>query len=71
MQELGVTVVIRDSQTLDDVGQCHASPPIQVGDLVAFENGPPWRVVAMLPVALGARVTPVLARPASLALAAR
>lgn len=67
---LGICVVVRDTVTLDDVGVCHAPPPVQVGDLVALEHGPPLRVTNVLPVPAGATAVPVLARPAAFVIAA-
>ena len=70
MSEIGVRVVVRDARTYDDLGQCTAPAPVEPGDLVAFEHGWPWRVTSVLPVPLGATVTPVLARPTALSIAA-
>jgi hypothetical protein len=35
---IGITVIIRDALTLDDVGTCTASTPVEPGDLVALEH---------------------------------
>jgi hypothetical protein len=64
-------VVIRDSVTLDEIGTCTAPVPVEPGDLLVFEQGPPLRVTTVLWVPVGATVVPVLARPAVLPIAAR
>lgn len=66
MSELGVPVVVRDSGTLDDIGACTAPAPVEVGDLLALEHGPPLRVVDVLPVPGDAACVPVLARVAAI-----
>jgi hypothetical protein len=66
-----VRVVVRDAQTLDDIGTCTAPAPVEAGDLIALEHGAPYRVVATLLLPPDATMTPVLARPAALALPAR
>ncbi len=68
---IGIRVVIRDATTLDDIGICTAPAPVEVGDLIALEHGLPVRVTSVLPLPVHATVTPVLAGPAQLALAAR
>jgi hypothetical protein len=71
MNQLGICIVIRDARTLDDIGTCTAPAPVEPGGLVCLEHGPPFRVVSTLPLPPRATVTPVLARPAALAIAAR
>jgi hypothetical protein len=57
-----VTVCLRDADTIDDLGTCHAPPPVEPGDLVSLEHGPPLRLVYVLKPAPGARAVPALAR---------
>jgi hypothetical protein len=55
MDELpGVTVTLRDADTIDDLGACHAPPPVEPGDLVSLEHGPPLRLVVVLVPSTGA-----------------
>ena len=69
MSEIGVTVVIRDSRTLEDVGTCTAPAPVKPDDLIALADGDAYRVIATLRVQPGATIVPVLA--SRLVLAAR
>jgi hypothetical protein len=72
MQELGigVRVVVTDSRTLGAVGIAHEPGPVRPDDLVAFHDGNPWRVLALLPTAAGATLR-VLADQVALAIAPR
>jgi hypothetical protein len=58
----GIPVCLRDAETIDDLGVCHAPPPVELGGLVSFEHGPPLRIVVVLVPAPGARAVPVLGR---------
>jgi hypothetical protein len=58
--ELGVTLALRDADTFDELGRCTAPAPIELGDVVALEHGPPLRVVDVLWVPDGAPLVPVL-----------
>ena len=40
--ELGITVRVRD-ESLDDLGLATVPEPVEVGDLVCLEHGPPLR----------------------------
>jgi len=50
MDKIGVRVHIRDSVTLDDVGDGTAPAPVEPDDMIALADGHPFRVVAVLPV---------------------
>jgi hypothetical protein len=58
----GIAVSLRDADTIDDLGACHAPLPVEPGDLVSLEHGPPLRVVVVLVPAPGAKAVPALAR---------
>jgi hypothetical protein len=51
---IGVRVVVIDARTLGAVGIAHLPGPVRPNDLVAFGEGDPWRVLALLPTAAGA-----------------
>lgn len=68
--ELGVRVVVTDSRTLGAVGIAHVPGPVRPGDLVAFGEGDPWRVLALLPTAPGSALR-LLADRVALSVAAR
>jgi hypothetical protein len=57
-------VPVRDAVTLDDLGICHAPPPIEEGGPIAFEHGLPLTSVLWVPP--GSSVVPVLARRSEL-----
>jgi hypothetical protein len=69
--ELGVRVRIRDHDTSDDVDIATVPAPVQVGDLVALDQGEPLRITHGLEPLPGAVATPVLARPFRLPAPAR
>ena len=58
---LVVPVRLRDAATLDDLGLVHAPPPVEVGDIVALEDGSPLRNVSLLITPPGAPCLPGLA----------
>jgi hypothetical protein len=60
VDEVGVTLGLRDASTLDELGRCTAPTPVELGDVVALENGPLLRVVDALPVPEGWPFMPVL-----------
>ena len=66
----GVELVLRDLATLDDVGRCHAPPPVRPGDLVAT-HGAVYRIVNVLWTPPGALCVPVLVERARLVVASR
>jgi hypothetical protein len=68
---LGVWLRVREAQTMDDLGLCTVPPPVEPGDLAAFDHRPPLRIVALLEVPPGAPVVPVFVRPEPLALVSR
>jgi len=68
--EIGVRVVVTDARTLGAVGIAHVPGPVRPDDLIAFGEGHPWRVLALLPTAPGATVR-VLADQVALSIAAR
>jgi len=59
--ELGQRVVLRDVDTLDDVGELEAPTPVEPGDVVATVDEV-YVVEAVLPRPPDARCVPVLAR---------
>jgi hypothetical protein len=61
--ELGSPVCLRDTDTADDLGICHALPPVEPGDLVSLERGDPLRLVAVIEPWPNAKAVPC-ARPA-------
>jgi hypothetical protein len=61
MDEIGVRVHIRDSMTLDDIGDCTAPGPVRPDDMIALADGHPYRVIAVLPVPKHSFCVPVLA----------
>ena len=67
---IGVQVVVTDARTLGAVGIAHVPRPVRPDDLIAFGDGNPWRVLALLPTAAGATLR-VLADQVALAIAAR
>jgi hypothetical protein len=71
MSALGVRLVLRDVVTADDLGTCTVPGPVEIGDLVALEHGPPLRVVDVLPVPAGSPCVPVLVRLAAIRVVAR
>ena len=68
---IGVRLVVRDAESMDYLGECHAPAPIDVCDVICLEFGAPLRIAAYLPVPPDAETVPVTARPAALAIAAR
>ena len=60
MDEVGVTLGLRDAGTLDELGRCTAPAPVELGDVVALRKGPLLRVVDALPVPEGWPLVPVL-----------
>ena len=68
--DIGVRVVVTDRRTLGAVGIAHVPGPVRPDDLIAFGEGHPWRVLALLPTAPGATVR-VLADQVALAITAR
>lgn len=71
VSELGVALVLRVVDTLDDLGIVHVPGPAEIGDLCAFAHGPPWRIVDLLPATPNATVVAALVRRATFALSAR
>lgn len=46
---MDVRVVVTDARTLGAVGIAHVPGPVRPDDLIAFADGNPWRVLALLP----------------------
>jgi hypothetical protein len=44
----GIAVRVRDAQTFDDLGVVTVPGPIEPGDVIALEEGPPLRVQSVL-----------------------
>jgi hypothetical protein len=61
--ELGVTVPVRDSVTLDDVGEVTGPAPVQPGDVLASVDEV-YVIEVVLVAPPDARCVPVLARRA-------
>ena len=66
----GVALVLRDLATLDDVGRCHAPPPVRPGDVVATADAA-YRIMDVLWTPPDAPCVPVLVERARLVLSAR
>jgi hypothetical protein len=64
---IGIRVVVTDARTLGAIGIAHVPRPVRPGDLIAFREGNPWRVLALLPTAPGATLR-VLADEVTLAI---
>jgi hypothetical protein len=64
MSEIGVVVQVRDEEA-NDLGRCLAPPPVEPGDVIVLEHGPPLRVVAVISTPAGSAVVPVTARDPS------
>ena len=62
MDALGIRVVLRDVQTLDEWGDVHAPAPVEPGDLVAYAEHVSVIEVVLAPITGGRRVEPVLVR---------
>jgi hypothetical protein len=71
MDEIGVRIHIRDSMTLDDVGDCTAPGPVKPDDIVALEHDELYRIIATLPAPDGVTVVPVLAKRIAFIVATR
>ena len=70
MEDLGIGIIVTDARTLGAVGIAHVPGPVRPDDLIAFGEGHPWRVLALLPTAPGATLR-LLADQVALTIPAR
>ena len=64
---IGIRVVVTDARTLGAIWIARVPGPVRPDDLIAFREGNPWRVLALLPTAPGATLR-VLADQVALAI---
>ena len=53
---IGAAVRLYSADDTDDLGVVHAPPPVEPDDVVAFEHGPPLRIVLLVELEPGSVV---------------
>jgi hypothetical protein len=53
---IGATVRLYSGDGTDDLGVVHASRPVEPDDVVAFEHGPPFRILRMVEIDPGGAI---------------